>query len=61
MGTVTAAECRQLSEDCRCLAAKVGISNRHAIALMGLCRSWNIIADQIERYEVILLEEGKTA
>jgi len=55
---ITAAQCRTYATDCQHRGIAAGISIRRATALLAMSRSWSALANQVERYNAILKEEG---
>lgn len=55
---ITAAQCRTYATDCQGRGMAAGISIRRASALLAMSRSWSALANQVERYNAILKEEG---
>jgi hypothetical protein len=55
---MTATQCRGYATDCRDRGMAAGISTRRATALLAMSRSWSVLANQVERYDAILKEEG---
>jgi hypothetical protein len=55
---ITAAQCRTYATDCQHRGIAAGISIRRATALLAMSRSWSVLANQVERYDAILKEEG---
>jgi hypothetical protein len=55
---ITAAQCRTYATDCQYRGIAAGISIRRATALLAMSRSWSALANQVERYDAILKEEG---
>lgn len=54
---LTAERCRTVSSQCRRLAEKLESTKRRATILMAMSRTWNILANQMDRYAVIKKEE----
>jgi hypothetical protein len=55
---ITSRQCRTYSKDCQDCGTAGGISIRRATALMAISRSWNVLANQVDRYDAIVKEEG---
>jgi hypothetical protein len=55
---ITAAQCRTYAMDCQHRGIAAGISIRRATTLLAMSRSWSTLANQVERYDAILKEEG---
>jgi hypothetical protein len=58
---LTAQQCRAFASNCVTLGADTNISIQRATILLAMSRSWTSLANQIDRYEAILKEEGVTA
>jgi hypothetical protein len=55
---ITSRQCRIYSAECRDRGTAAGISIRQTTALVAMSRSWNVLANQVDRYDAILKEEG---
>jgi hypothetical protein len=55
---ITSGQCRTYSTDRQNRAEAAGISVRRATALVAMSRSWNVLANQVDRYDAMLKEEG---
>ena len=56
---ISAAECRFYAADCERLAKAHDISIERATALMSMAQSWEMLADDMARYEAIVESETK--
>jgi hypothetical protein len=57
---VTAKRCRTASSRCRKLGERVENTKRRATILMAMSRTWNTLANQMDRYEIIKNEENRS-
>ena len=55
----TAQQCRAYAAEYRLLAKKADISIRRATMLMNISRSWNSLANQLDRLSDLNNEEAK--
>jgi hypothetical protein len=58
---ITAQQCRAFAANCVTLGADTHISMQRATILLAMSRSWTNLANQIDRYEPTMKEEGVTA
>ena len=56
---ITAQQCRDYSANCLTLGTKPNLSVQRGTVLLAMARSWTALANQRDRYDAIMIEEGK--
>jgi hypothetical protein len=56
---IAAQQCRDYSADCLTLSTKLNLSVQRRTILLVMARSWTALANQTDRYDAIIIEEGK--
>ena len=57
----TVEQCQAYANEYKLLGTADGISIRRATALMGISRSWRVLANQLDRLSEIEKDEGEAA
>ena len=55
----TAEQCKTYATEYQYLGREANISTRRATALMGISKSWKILAGQLDRLAAIVRDESK--
>ena len=56
---LTAEQCKTYATEYQHLGREANISTRRATALMGISKSWKILAGQLDRLAAIVRDESK--
>jgi|GEM_PF-2667762 len=58
---ISTTQCKTYASECQHLGTVFDISIERATALLAMSRSWNVLANQMQRYDAIRKEEGPYA